>query len=712
MAGDERGNPLALVVDDDPTFRALSRLALEQFDLRVEEAENGRSGVESAQRLQPDIVILDLQMPEMDGFAACAALRRLPGGERLPILIMTGLDDVEAIARAYDVGATDFIAKPCNGLVLGQRVRYMLRASDTLEALGRSESRLVQAQRIAHLGGWEWDLVTDRFEVSGETSGILGVTERGFAGTRRDFLACVHPEDKERVASAIDDAVSDRARFDLDHRIVRPDGSERVVHAQGEVLCDQQGTAVRLVGTVQDVTDQRQAETKIYFLANYDSLTHLPNRQLFHHRVAEALLIAKEKRTIGAVLLVNLDRFQRVNDTFGHRMGDALLKKIAERLSICAKTGDSLAQYVSPDDMQASRFGNDQFALLLTNLSTVQDAAKAAQRLLDLLDDPYVIDGQHLVITASVGISMLVSDGEEVDTLLRNADAAMHAAKEGGRNTFQFYRASMNRALVERMALENQLRRALERNEFVLYYQPVVGVLLRDITGVEALIRWRHPERGLLPPAEFIPVAEQEELIVAIGEWVLRTACAQQRAWRKAELPPVRVSINVSSLQFRQADLARKITTIIYETKADPEYLQLELTETMLMTDSQHTAVMLRQLKDLGVQLALDDFGTGYSSLAYLRKFPINTLKIDIAFIKDIKPGSEEATITGAIIALGRALKLRVLAEGVETEAQLAFLRGRGCDEFQGYLFSRPVPAHEVPDLIRSSPPLSLAKGA
>jgi diguanylate cyclase (GGDEF)-like protein/PAS domain S-box-containing protein len=712
MAGDERANPLALVVDDDPTFRALSRLALEQFDLRVEEAGNGRSGVELAQQLQPDIVILDLQMPEMDGFAACTALRRLPGGERLPILIMTGLDDVEAIAHAYEVGATDFITKPCNGLVLGQRVRYMLRASNMFEALLRSETRLTQAQRIAHLGGWEWDLSADRFEISGETSRILGVAERDFGGTRRDYLAFVHPEDRERVAAVIDDAVCDRVGFDLDHRIVRPDGSERIVHAQGEVLCDQQGSAVRMVGTLQDATEQRQAETKIYFLANYDGLTHLPNRQLFQHRVAEALLMAKEKSTIGAVLLVNLDRFQRVNDTFGHRVGDGLLQKIAERFCLGIRTDDGVAQFVSADNALVARFGNDQFALLLTNLSTVQDPAKVAQRLLALLGDPYEIDDQHLVVTASIGISLLVSDGEDVDTLLRNADAAMHAAKEGGRNTYQFYRASMNRALADRMALEDQLRRALERNEFFLYYQPVAGVLLRDIVGVEALIRWRHPKRGLIPPVEFIPVAEQEELIVAIGEWVLRTACAQQRAWRESGLPPMKVSINVSSLQFRQADLARKITTIIYETKADPKFLELELTETMLMNDSQHTAVMLRQLKELGVRLALDDFGTGYSSLAYLRKFPIDTLKIDIAFIRDIKPGSEEATITGAIIALGRALKLRVIAEGVETEAQLAFLRGRGCDEFQGYLFSRPVPAHEVPDLIRSSPPLSLAKGA
>jgi diguanylate cyclase (GGDEF)-like protein len=525
-------------------------------------------------------------------------------------------------------------------------------------------------------------------------------------------LAFVHPDEREWVAGVIDDAIGDRAGFDLDHRIVRPDGSERIVHAQGEVSCDQQGTAVRMAGTLQDVTEQRQAETKIYFLANYDSLTHLPNRQLFQHRVAEALLIAKEKRAIGAVLLINLDRFQRVNDTFGHRMGDGLLQKIAERLTMCVKTDDGLAQYVSADNVMLSRFGNDQFAVLLTNLATVQDSAKAARRLLDLLGDPYVVADQHLVVTASVGIRVLVSDGENVDTLLRNADAAMHAAKEEGRNTYQFYRASMNRALAERMTLEAQLRQALERNEFLLHYQPVAGVLLRDMIGVEALIRWRHPERGLIPPAEFIPVAEEEELIVAIGEWVLRTACAQQREWRKAGLPAVRVAVNVSSLQFRQADLARKITAIIYETKADPKHLELELTETMLMNDSQRRAVMLRQLKELGVRLALDDFGTGYSSLAYLRKFPIDTLKIDRAFSKDIKPGSEEATITGAIIALGRALKLRVLAEGVETEAQLAFLRTRGCDEFQGYLFSRPVPADDVPNLIRTSPPLSLAKGA
>lgn len=702
MQESDPNTPLVLIVDDDLTFRTLSRMSLEQEELRVEEVSSGQAAVDFATACMPDIVILDVQMPGMDGFATCQGLRRLPGGDFVPILMMTGLDDVESIAKAYDMGATDFIIKPCHGLILSQRVRYMLRASRTLNALRISASSLAQAQRIAQLGGWEWDFVHDRLEVSDAVCHILGILPASFNHTQSAYLGCVQEGDRDLVAEAMRKAVADGTGFDLDHRVIDTNGTERIVHFQGEVITDDVGRPQRMLGTVQDVTDKRATEAKIYFLANYDGLTHLPNRNLFLHRIAQAICCGMGTNIIGAVLVLSLDRYQRVNDMYGPRSGDQILKEVTGRFQRARSTSATIAQFAGADSTMLARLGEDQFAALVTNLPTAEDSAKIAKCLLTSLEAPFQIDGTTVMLTASVGIAIPGTDGTEPDLLLRHAMTALQAAQNSGDRSCQYYCNSMNVSIAARITLEQDLRAAMNANQFVLYYQPQVDILSETIIGVEALIRWQHPTRGLISPAEFIPVAEEEDLIIHLSEWVIKTAAQQQKTWRNSGLPLFPISINLSSLHFRQRNFINQLRSTVHENGGDPRYLELELTEGVLMTNASTTVATLKQLKESGFRLAIDDFGTGYSSLAYLQQFPIDTLKIDRAFIKDIKLGKIDSPIMRAIIGMGLALKLHVVAEGVETKDQLSFLRMHGCAAYQGFLFSKPVPSNQLLPLLQS----------
>ena len=695
--------PLALIVDDDITLRVLARAALEQAGCRVEDAATGQEALDAFQRETPDIILLDVVMPGMDGFATCAALRKLPEGAAVPILIMTGLEDVRSIATAYDAGATDFVTKPWNALVLSHRVRYMLRASHAVAELLEREMSLAEAQRIARLGNWRWNLSTNRFTASTQTFRILGINADSSSTTLsfEEFLSHIHESDRPVVESGIRQAIATGAPFRQDHRVHMPSGDIRVVHHNAEVDFEQGGAATSVVGTIQDITDQKKAEAQIQFLSNYDRLTQLPNRQLFQDRVTQALTTQKRHDTQGAILLVNLDRFQRINDTLGPKCGDTILREVAERLLHCVRQSDSVARHDDQEPVPLSRLGGDEFTVLLTHLASAQSAAKVTQRILESLNMPYLIDERQVVVTASIGIALLGQDGKDVDTLLRNADAAVHAAQEKGRNTYQFYSQSMNVALAERLSLESDLRQALERSEFVLHYQPQVDIRRWEIVGVEALIRWQHPARGMVSPMTFIPLAEEVGLIDQIGQWVLRTACAQQVAWHTCGLGEVSIAVNLSGVQFQQANLVESIRTIVRETGANPARLELELTESTAMHDAENAVATFQQLKAMGFSLSIDDFGTGYSSLAYLKRFPIDTIKIDRAFVKDLASESEQAAIAIAIIAMAHGLKLRVLAEGVETQPQLDILRDQGCDAIQGYFFSHPLPANRVEQLIR-----------
>jgi len=466
---------------------------------------------------------------------------------------------------------------------------------------------------------------------------------------------------------------------------VNPGGATGWILARGEPQRNPAGVITSLSGIVLDITDRKRAEKQVQFLAYYDGLTGLPNRRLLQDRLVKAIASARRRSELVAVLFLDLDRFKIINDSLGHSVGDLLLKEAAERLKRQVRDQDTV-----------SRVGGDEFLVVLSSIPDIEAAAAAADRIVNAMSAEFRIQDRSLRVSCSVGISIFPEHGNDAETLIKNADAAMYGAKESGRNRFRFFSEAMNAQVVERSMLEQGLRVALDRNELFLMYQPQADLRTGKITGLEALLRWRHPELGLIPPDKFIRVAENSGLIVPIGEWVLRTACLQARRWQQDGIPPVTIAVNVSAMQFRQEGFREFIHYALRETGLAPQYLELELTESLLTSNADVMFAVMQDLKDMGLKLAIDDFGTGYSSLSYLRQFPVSKLKIDGSFIRDVATNADAVAIAKAIISLAKSLNLKVIAEGVETEAQLAFLREHHCDEVQGYYLSEPLHADLV----------------
>lgn len=452
------------------------------------------------------------------------------------------------------------------------------------------------------------------------------------------------------------------------------------------------GTITHFLAVKEDITDRKQAEETITYMSHYDTLTGLPNRALFNDRLNLALAHAHRNGEIFAVMWLDLDSFKNINDTLGHVVGDQILQGISKRLESCLREGDTVA-----------RLGGDEFVLLLPQITNVEDVVKVVQKVFVAIQPPFNFDGRDFYTTTSIGISLYPYDGEDSETLIKNAEVALYRAKEQGRANYQLYAPDMNEKAFERLAMENSMRRALEREEFIVYYQPIVNIATGQIVSMEALIRWQHPTLGLVSPADFIPLAEETGLIVPIGEWALKTACAQNKAWQEAGLSNIRISVNLSARQFQQPNLVEMVNQTLWATGLVPEYLEFEITESVVMKDADAAIATLRTMKKRGIEIAIDDFGTGYSSLGYLKHFPIDRLKIDRLFIHTIIEDSSDSAITKAIISMAKGLNLRVVAEGVETIEQLEFLDALGCDEMQGYLYSRPVPAKEAAKLLKSS---------
>ena len=470
-------------------------------------------------------------------------------------------------------------------------------------------------------------------------------------------------------------------------------GEMRYASISGKPMFDPQGQFIGYRGVGKDITAQRENEARIHYLARNDELTGLANRSSLQEQLAHAIRQSQRHERAIAVLFIDLDRFKNINDTLGHDAGDTLLKEVAQRLGTCLRESDTLA-----------RWGGDEFVAMLEEVDSANDVALVARRVLESLATPCVLDDQEFVITASVGISAYPDDGHDAQSLLKAADIAMYRAKEAGKNNFQYYSPKMNVHSFERLTMEANLRRALERGEFLLHYQPKIDLRTGALAGAEALIRWQHPDMGLVSPMQFIPLAEETGLIVPIGAWVLRTACAQARAWQDQGFQSLRMAVNISSRQFSQAGLLDEVVGVLEQTGLDADLLELEITESMLMDDPEQTVALLNELKAIGIHLAIDDFGTGYSSLAYLKRFPVSSLKIDRSFVKDVPLDADDVAITLAIVGLAHTLRIRVTAEGVETEAQRAFLRRHGCDEIQGYLVGRPLPVEEFVKLLSASP--------
>lgn len=794
--------PTILIVDDDRFMRVTIQDALKEAGFLTVTAADGMSAIAQFASTRPDAVILDLLMPGMDGFTTCQEIHKIPGWEFAPILMITSMDDEESIHRAFEAGATDFISKPINPKLLVYRLRYMLKSAHSMKNLAESEARLANAQRIAHLGNWEWNPATGAFRGSKETFRILDIQKIPRFFSFAHFLSAIYPPDREMVDTRLKNACSGNSKCSIDCRIECSDGTKRVVHLQGHADAAIAGDVPRVVGTLQDVTDMRhvedhllmlkeaveclpigitltsadgkiiyanpaeaeihgyapreligrearqfappllrkpftpeqdaiwcwkresvnirktgeefpvqlistavkdsrgrclgtvtacediskrkEVEERLHQLAFNDALTGLPNRGTFLDRLHQALSLAhREERRVG-LLFLDLDNFKDINDTKGHDFGDKLLKEVAGRLAVCMRDCDTLA-----------RLGGDEFVVILASLTGPESAAAAARRILAIFSQPFEIEGRKVFSSVSIGIALYPDDGPDAEILYKCADTAMYHAKTERKGNFRFFSPEMNHHLIRRVALESSLRQGLEKQEFFLHYQPQWDLRTAGMIGVEALVRWQSADFGLLPPSEFIALAENSGVIFGLGEWVLRTAFVQAREWALAGHCDLRVAVNISGQQFKHPDFLATMERNIRETGVRPETLELEFTESVVMENADRTITTLQSLKDMGIRLSIDDFGTGYSSLSYLKHFPIDRIKIDRSFVADVNRSKDDAAIVEAIISMAHSLKLKVVAEGVEDCDQLHFLKARGCDEVQGYYLAKPMSAEE-----------------
>jgi diguanylate cyclase (GGDEF)-like protein/PAS domain S-box-containing protein len=639
-----------------------------------------------------DVILLDLGLPDAQGLGAVR--RAHAAAPKVPLVVLTGLDDDTIALQALQEGAQDYLVKgqlDTRGLL--RALRYAIerktmeeallaekeRAQITLDSIGDAVICTNVANCITFLNvvaermtGWSWK------EAAGRP--LPEVFQRVDAASRAP--PSIPPPGRSRTSSRPPSSSA---------ILVRRDGVEIPIEGSVAPINDRAGQATGAVIVFRDVSATRAMSLQMTHAAEHDFLTGLPNRMLLNDRIKQAIVIAKRHETRVAVLFLDLDGFKHINDSLGHSIGDKLLQSIGKRLVDCGRAADTV-----------SRQGGDEFVVLLSEVQHSEDAAVAASRMLTAVAEAHSIDDHELHVTTSIGVSVYPDDGDDAEALIKNADTAMYQAKENGRHSYQYFKPAMNARAVERQSIEEGLRRALERNEFSLHYQPKVDVQTGAIAGAEALLRWTHPTRGPVCPAQFIPVAEECGLILPIGRWVLRRACEQAQAWIRAGLVPATMAVNVSAKQFRGDSFLKDLLATLEESGLDPGLLELELTESVLMKHAESAASILGTLRDNGVQVAVDDFGTGYSSLSYLRKFPIDALKIDQSFVGRIGLAADDASIVTAVIGMARNLKLRVVAEGVETLEQAEFLRTQACDQAQGYYFSRPVLPEQFADLLKS----------
>nr|WP_246545624.1 EAL domain-containing protein [Pelotalea chapellei] len=688
---------LVLIIEDDAGLSDLMMSVLEDEGYASACATSGRQAMELLATRTAGLIMLDYALPDMTGAAFIEQIREL--GCMIPFVMVTGRDDASLAVQMMKTGACDYMLKDTTFLdrlpavvsraLNDARIRERLQRAEM--SLRQSERRLARAQKIARMGSWEWNVVTGEIYWSDELYRIFGFAPREPAVIDMEWIfGLVNPTDMAAFRKVMLAAAKNAQPFNIVYRINSLTDGEVVVNSQGEVECDSSGNVVLVSGTTLDITARIRAESEIQQLINYDTLTGLPNRSLLHDRLKLAIAQAAREHNLVGVLLLDLDRFKSINETLGHRAGDKLLKTVAKRLSACVRESDTLA-----------RLGGDEFVTILIGVSSEDGITTVAKKVLALIAEPMYIDGHEIYTSGSIGIAVYPMDGEDGHTLLKHADLAMYQAKEQDRNNFQFFSREMNTKVLERMMLETSMRKALDREEFFLVYQPQVDVRSGRIIGMEALLRWQHPDMGLLGPDKFIYLAEDNGFIIPLGEWVLRAACKQNKAWQDAGLTPVRVAVNLSSKQFGQQRLDEMIASVLMDTGLEPQWLEVEITESAIMKNAEQNATILHKLKEMGIALAIDDFGTGYSSLSYLKHFPITRLKIDRSFVRDITTNPDDAAIAEIIIAMAQTLKLNVIAEGVETRPQMEFLSFHNCVEMQGYLFSRPVPAEEFARLLR-----------
>lgn len=683
-----------LAIDDDLGTLLLAEEAFAADGYEVVVAQSGAKALQLLADIKPDVILLDIMMPQMDGYETCAGIKKLPGFEHIPVIMLTGLDDIEAVEKSYESGAWDFTSKPINWAILKHRVRYALRASEAF-ASQQKAARLSRTIDNSHSEVVTFDVETGQI-VSANASAVknLGYPQEELLGHRFTEIASDSPElPLERHLAEL----KTKQQLNLTFIVQRKDGTS--YPAEGIFLYSDDQEPHVCISVFQDVTEKERVEAELHRLAFYDDLTGLPNRRLLREHVKQALALAKRRKGRCAICILDLDGFKRINDTLGHTVGDMLLKEVSERLVSVVREYDYVSRNSEGGSEQAgaqlARLGGDEFMLLITDFNEDDVPAKVAARILKQISLPYNVRKTELNLTGSIGISVYPEDGDSLDALMMHADAAMYKAKLAGKNNYAFHTEEAGDNSVNRLTLESELRAAIKNGELELHYQPQVDAGLQKIVGSEALLRWRHPEDGLRPPDQFIPLAEETGLIVPIGEWVLQEAVAQLRRWEHSLQGGLKMSVNVSGIQMRQESFLNAARHLLEDFTNARGNLMIELTESTVMSNAASHVEWLKELKGAGAQIAIDDFGTGYSSLSYLKKFPIDYLKIDRSFIMDLETNREDAAITRAIFRMAQELGIELIVEGVETEAQLDIIREMGDCLIQGWLVCKALPAAE-----------------
>jgi predicted signal transduction protein with EAL and GGDEF domain/FixJ family two-component response regulator len=695
-----------LVADDDAILREIAGAMLRDAGFTVQTVASGDAAVASCALRLPDIALLDVEMPDGNGYQACTNIRSLPGGADLPIVMVTGCDDTVSIDRAYEAGATDFVVKPINWALLVHRIRYVLRGAHTIVDLRFSEQKNAALLKAIPDGIF---LVNGRGVIEhcySPAAGLIDPPKSGFESM--GLLDLIPAGAHARAMDCLDAALRGEAavfEFSLDAE------SRSNRHFECRYLPNSSG---QVLAIVRDVTARKEAQARIHRLAYFDGLTGLPNREWIHDYLAQSLTEAGQLHRGLALLYVDLDQFKRINDTLGHETGDALLRQVAERLQAGLDLEGDGDEPVVPSNLRArdpgvpqrargrlARVGGDEFIVVLTGRTDVAQAQWAARRILSILAAPFQQESYEFVVTPSIGIAMYPEHGTDAQSLLKNADGAMYEAKASGRNQLRVYDSTVNARALKRLSLEMELRRAVENSSLDVYYQPKYETRGLKLLGGEALLRWFHPERGQISTADFIAVAEETGLIGDIGRWALKRVCRDLCQWRSEGLELPRIAVNVSGRDFMYPEALLRLSDTVTQAQLSPSLFELELTEGVLMQDAEAGRRSLLALKEFGFALAIDDFGTGYCSLNYLKRFPLDTLKIDRSFVSDISEDPDDASIVRAIIALGHSLDLKIVAEGVTTQAQLQFLQAESCDAVQGFLMSPAIPASSFRELLK-----------
>ncbi len=691
-----RGAIRVLLVEDDlaqaDLIRALLDTASDDGDFRIDHTQRLSEAKQRALETDPQVVLLDLNLPDSYGLIGFQELHRV--APWLPVIILTNVKDENEAARAVRLGAQDYLIKrEVETALLIRSIRYAIERQRAEEALRESEERYALAVAGANDGLWDWHVTKNVVYFSPRWKAILGFKSREFRDRLEDWFDRVHPEDLDELKSALNEhLIHGVAHFEHEHRVRNKAGQYLWVLCRGLAVRDESGTAYRIAGSLTDISARKRAEAQLRHDAMHDALTRLPNRTLYLDRLDIALRrYHRNKDKQFAVLFFDLDRFKNVNDSLGHSIGDELLLAAAKRLQQFLRPGDTLA-----------RLGGDEFAILLNDLEGLADAQQVAERIHELLAREFTIGGHEVYTSASIGIALSASHYQRPEEMLRDADLAMYQAKRSGDVAAEVFDSDMHQSAMAVLKLETDLRRAVERQEFVLHYQPIVSLATERIIGFEALLRWQHPERGLLHPEQFIGAAEETGLIVPICWLGLHEACLQLREWqyRFPTHPPLSVSINISGKLFLQARMAERVLAALTECGLSPECLHLEITESAMLDHREAALAELRALRQAGIELHVDDFGTGYSSLTYLQRFSYDSLKIDRSFVGNVLRTEETNAIVKAIIALGKMLGMNVIAEGVETREQLLWLREAQCPQGQGFWFSEPLDSAAVGSLL------------